>query len=144
MVEFYSKITYLWVELGNYVKVPYYTCSKCHCDAANKIIQMYEEEKAHQFLMGLNDDTYLQICSQILTLDPLPSLDRIFNMVVQEENHKSLMLRREDRSESAAAFAVRSEDRVQPTVTEKCSCRHCGRYGHEESTCYELIGYPPK
>ena len=47
-------------------------------------------------------------------------------MVVQEENHKSMMLGREDKVEPAAAFAVISEDRAQPTVTEKGNCRHCG------------------
>jgi len=62
--------------------------------------------------MGLNDDTYLQIRSQILTLDPLPSFDRIFNMVVQEENRKSMMLGREDKVELTAAFAVISGDRA--------------------------------
>ena len=58
IVEFYSKIRDLWIELGNYVKVPHCKCSGCKCGAANEIMQMYEEEKAHQFFMGLNDDTY--------------------------------------------------------------------------------------
>jgi len=82
IVEFYSKITDLWIELGNYVKVPHCKCSGCKCGDANEIMQMYEEGKADQFFMGLNDDTYSQIRSQILTLNPLPSLNRIFNMVV--------------------------------------------------------------
>jgi len=75
VVEFYSKISDLWVERGNHEKVPYYTCKGCGCNAANKIVQMHEQEKAHQFLMGLNDDTYSSIRSQILMHDLLPSLD---------------------------------------------------------------------
>jgi len=63
-------------------------------------------------------------------------------MVVQEGNHKSMMLGREDKVEPAAAFAVISGDLAQLTVIEKGNCKHCGRYGHEESACYELIGYP--
>ena len=106
VVEFYSKISDLWVELGNYEKVPYCTCKGCTCEAANKIVHMYKQEKAHQFLMGLNDDAYSSIRSQILTHDPLPSLDRIFNMVMQEENHKSVMRGREDRSETSTAYAA--------------------------------------
>jgi len=58
---------------------------------------MIEEEKAHQFLMKLNDDLYSNIREQILALDPLPSLDKMFNMVHQEEHHKNLMLRWDDR-----------------------------------------------
>jgi len=41
---------------------------------------MFYEEKAYQFLMGLSDETYGQIRSQILALDPLPQLERMFNM----------------------------------------------------------------
>ena len=69
--------------------------------------------------MGLNNDLYSSIRSQILTLDPLPSFDRIFNMVVKEENHNSLMHEKEDRIESAAAFAKISGDQNMRTVTEK-------------------------
>jgi len=28
-------------------------------------------------------------------------------------------------------------------MVEKPGCKICGRYGHEESVCYEVIGYPP-
>ena len=41
--------------------------------------------------MGLDDEAYSNVHSQILALDPLPSLDKIFNMVQQEENHKKVM-----------------------------------------------------
>jgi len=50
---------------------------------------MYEEDKSHQFLMGLNDEEFSQIRSQILAQELLPNLDRIFNMVMQEENHQN-------------------------------------------------------
>ena len=53
---------------------------------------MYEEDNPHQFLMGLNDDAYSTIRSQILVTDPLPFLDRIFNITQQEENHKKIVI----------------------------------------------------
>jgi len=52
---------------------------------------MIEEEKAHQFLMGLNDELYSQIRGQILALEPFPSLDKIINMILQEENHRKII-----------------------------------------------------
>ena len=64
--EFYNKIVNLWNELNNHVKIPICTCKGCKCGAATKIIQMYEEDKSHQFLMGLNDEEFSQIRSQIL------------------------------------------------------------------------------
>ena len=72
------------------------------------MIQLFKEEKTHQFLLGLNDETSANTWSQVLTQEPLPSLDKIFNMVSQEENHKSPMIGREDREECAAAFAVKA------------------------------------
>jgi len=53
---------------------------------------MYEEDRAHQFILGLNDDLYSTLRSQILALDPLPLLDQIFNMTKQEENYKKIMM----------------------------------------------------
>jgi len=61
----------------------------------NKIMGTYEEDRTHQFLMGLNDDLYSTLQSQILTLDPWPPLDKIFNMTQQEENHKKIMMARD-------------------------------------------------
>ena len=139
--EFYSKLTNLWNELANHIKVPICTCSGCKCGAAGKIIAMYEEDKTHQFLMGLNDDGYSQIRSQILAQEPLPSLDRIFNMVMQEENHKNVMLQREGKTENAAAFAVNISKSVQ-AQGDRPTCKHCGKRGHEEANCFEIIGYP--
>jgi len=100
---------------------------------------MYEQDKVHQFLMGLHNASYCTIRSQILALDPLPSLDRIFNITQQEENHKKIMTGREAKGDSAMAFAVRG----QPPMIERGACQICGRYGYEEAACYEEIGYPP-
>ena len=92
VVEFYSKLMGLWSELESVVKLSHCTCSKCECEVENKVVKMVEEERTHQFLMGLNDDSYLGARSQILARDPLPSLDTIFNIIQQEENHKRIMM----------------------------------------------------
>jgi len=89
--DFYSKLTNLWNELSSIVTVPVCTRKGCTCGAASKIVAMYEQDKAHQFLMGLNDDLYSAIRSQILALDPLLHLDKIFNITQQEENHRRIM-----------------------------------------------------
>ena len=130
----------LWNELNNHVKVPFCTCEGCKCRAAPKIVKMYEEEKSRQFLMGLNDDQFSQICSQILAQGPLLNLDKIFNMVMQEENHKRMMIQRESKSETAAAFAVYTSKTIQ--ISNRSTCKHCGKIGHEEVNYFELIGYP--
>ena len=79
--DFYSKLINLRTEFTNFMKVLVCTCKGCECGAARKIVAIYDEDKARQFLMGLNDEMYSAIRSQILELDPFPSLNRIFNMI---------------------------------------------------------------
>jgi len=78
--DFYSKLANIWNELINLVKVSTCSCSGCMCGASSKILAMCEEDKTHQFLLGLNDNSYSTLGSQMLVLDPLLSLDKIFNM----------------------------------------------------------------
>jgi len=73
MIEFYSKLMGIWSEPQNYAKMPHCTYGKCACGVGNKIVKMIEEEKMHQFLMGLGDEYFLTNQSQVL--------DTIFNMV---------------------------------------------------------------
>ena len=66
--------------------------------------------------------------------------NRIFNMIQQEEHHRQVMMSRDTRNDTAMAFATRRHT----GMVEKGICRICGRYGHEEMACYEVIGYPPR
>ena len=56
--------------------------------------------------MGLDDDSFSIVLHQILALESLPSLDKIFNMVQQEENHKKIMTGCDTRQETTGAFTV--------------------------------------
>ena len=92
--------------------------------------------------MGLNDALYSQTRRQIFATEPLPPLEKIFNIVTQEEQHRRLMVDRDERTETAAAFAVSHGERAQASI-ERGMCKQCGRFGHEEANCFEIIGYPP-
>lgn len=47
-----------------------------------------------------------QISGAKFVQEQLPPLDKIFNMVMQEKQHKKMMVRRDDWVETAAAFAL--------------------------------------
>ena len=81
IAEFYSKLRNMWNELANYIKMPKCSCGKCTCDIGGQVTRLMDEERTHQFLMGLNDEKYSAIRGQILAMEPLPSLERIFNIV---------------------------------------------------------------
>ena len=68
VVDFFSKLMSLWNELENYMKTP-----TCTCRAAEKMPKIVEDDKVLQFLMGLDDESFSTIQSQIFALEPLPS-----------------------------------------------------------------------
>ena len=96
VVEFFSRVMGFWSDLENQVQYPRCTCGKCECKIGEQLIKMAEEEKAHQFLIGLNDEIYANLRGQILTIEPLPSLDKIFSIVHQEESHQHMMILRDE------------------------------------------------
>jgi len=114
--------------------MPICTCKGCECGAGKKLIRMYEKDKAHQFLMGLSDDEFSSVRSQLLAQDSLP-LDKIFNTVMHEENHRKVMVQRDGNLENEAAFAL-----SPPQTMSRPTCKHCGKTEHEEQNCFEAIG----
>ncbi|KAJ4797516.1 Retroelement pol polyprotein-like [Rhynchospora pubera] len=144
IVTYYTRIKTMWDELASYLPIPSCTCGGCTCNLTAKLSKEKEEEKIHQFLMGL-DDIYDALRTNILSMNPMPGLNRVYSMVVQEERHKSVARGREERGE-AVGFAVhvaKSDfNSTKSGLAEKPTCSHCGKIGHEVSQCFELIGYP--
>jgi len=129
VAEFYAKLLNMWNELANYVKLSKCSCRKCTCDIVGQVAKLTDEEKTHQFLMGLSDEKYSPIHGQILAMEPLPTLERIFNIVRREEQHKQIVMRREHKADMDA-FAVNSrQGRRGVTMNEKPICTHCGKIG---------------
>jgi len=51
---------------------------------------MWEREKVTRFLLILNE-TYLSFYSKILTMEPMPSLGRIYQLAIQEESQHRIV-----------------------------------------------------
>ncbi|KAG6721636.1 hypothetical protein I3842_03G121500 [Carya illinoinensis] len=99
--------------------------------------------------MGLND-SFTHIRGQILLMDPIPSIDRVLSLTLQEEKQRKVV-GSSILSESAALFSKN----VAPASTSSTNvknyqksrsrsvCTHCGLIGHTVDRCYKLHGYPP-
>ena len=111
-----------------------------------------------QFLMGLNE-SYAQNRGQILMMEPLPSLSKVFSLIIQEERQRSIgyglnpdtviasaqnsvsvSSRNLSPSSSATAMATNFTDKAR---RDRPLCSHCGRQGHTVDKCYKLHGFPP-
>jgi hypothetical protein len=78
-----------------------------------------DREKATRFLLILNDN-FLTFRSQILAMDPMPSIGRIYQLAVQEESQRFASPENAKSGESIA-LAVHKErkDGTQKTLAEK-------------------------
>ncbi|XP_020276643.1 uncharacterized protein LOC109850963 [Asparagus officinalis] len=141
VMAYYTKLKGMWDELSSYSKIP-----TCTCGAAQEFIKEREEEKLHQFLMGLDDAVFRTVRSQILSMEPLPSLSRAYATITREERHRSIARGQEERVEGVALatqVAAKGKNVVQnkQQYAEKY-CSNCKKLGHEVSECFELISYP--
>ncbi|KAH9689130.1 retrovirus-related pol polyprotein from transposon RE1 [Citrus sinensis] len=87
-----------------------------------------DEEKLHQFLMGLDEAVYGGVRSHILSTEPLPKLNRAYAIVIQEEQVQSMTRAKEERSEPVA-FAVQAAQGSHDNrdKTSVLSTRNAGR-----------------
>ena len=75
IVNYYGKLKMIWEELGNYEQILVCSCGGCKCKIGGELDKKREEERLHQFLMGLDDSVYGTISSNILSIESLPSLN---------------------------------------------------------------------
>lgn len=61
----------------------------CNYKARSAAITRMEHERLVKFLVGLND-YYEQTRKQIMSLEPLPTVDRAYSMITQVEDQKLL------------------------------------------------------
>jgi gag-polypeptide of LTR copia-type/Retrotransposon gag protein len=151
VVAYFTRLKSMWDELSNYSKLPVCICHGCTCDMVIELVKEREDEKTHQFLMGLDDAVFGTVRSNILSMEPLPSLNKVYSLVIQEERHRSVARGKEDRGD-AVGFAVQASkprDGLQmdhqtskPGSGDRPVCSHCNKVGHEKTRCFELIGYP--
>jgi len=87
VLEYFIELKALWEELHSHRPLPNCTCPvQCRC-AAMRVNKEYRiEDQIIQFLTGLNDQ-FSVVKTQVLLLYPLPSLNKVFSLVIQEESN---------------------------------------------------------
>ncbi|XP_021731230.1 uncharacterized protein LOC110698127 [Chenopodium quinoa] len=106
--------------------------------------------------MGLYPDYYSSLRSYILSQYPLPTLDRAYQLAVQEERVRNARKEAEASTSDAVGFALRANTSGRGSICSHCKkqghdfsncwfkapCPHCKRKGHDPSRCFEVVGYP--
>ncbi|XP_075100846.1 uncharacterized protein LOC142176651 [Nicotiana tabacum] len=98
---YFTKLKDLWAEYDSILPPP---------PSATEYIKQLEYQLLLQFLMGLND-SFEQARSQILLMPTLPSIDKAYAMVVQEESKKSITGGSYGHNDPTAMFIAHSTTR---------------------------------
>ncbi|XP_020249272.1 uncharacterized protein LOC109826663 [Asparagus officinalis] len=147
VVDYYGKIRMIWDELACY-SAPACTCS-CKCGVKGALVKEREDQKVHQFLIGLDSSKHGTVRSQILMQEPLPPLNTAFSKALTEERHHSIV-RQGDKKAEAVGFAVQGSARGRGAMPTKegdkprfaGTCSHCNKVGHDKANCFQLLGFP--
>lgn len=127
VATYYGKLTALWEELHSHE--PLITCSCCsRCTAGRDHDLRRASDMLHEFLMGLYAPYYGQLRSNILAQDPLPSLNRAYQLVVQDERVRAASAVPDEKLE-VVGFAVRTGGRgrgkFERVDKSNLFCTHC-------------------
>ncbi|XP_031478747.1 uncharacterized protein LOC116249687 isoform X1 [Nymphaea colorata] len=146
---YFTKLKALWDELSSYSLIP-----MCSCGGMKSYSEQIQREHVIQFLMGLND-SYNAVRGQILLLDPLPNVNKVYAMVLQEEKQREARFSGSANG-GTAALAVKQSERFKSHDANyggfyrtkggrqiRPVCSHCRGIRHIKEKCFKLIGYPP-
>ncbi|XP_060974307.1 retrovirus-related Pol polyprotein from transposon RE2 [Cannabis sativa] len=147
---YFTKLKTVWEQLSNFR--PNCSCNGCSCGGVKKLHEYHNMEYIMSFLMGISD-LYAQVRGNILVMDPLPEINRVFHLVTQEENQRKGQNNPSDPN-SNMAFAFQGEKNSGKGETQgppknqqpkrgRPFCSHCSMHGHTIEKCYKIHGYPP-
>lgn len=94
---YFTKLKKLWDELR--VLNP---MTVCDCEVSIMYLERENENKLIQFLLGLSD-LYEHVKNQILILDPLPSVNKAYPMVLRAEKQREVNIITEVMESNASA-----------------------------------------
>ncbi|XP_019416421.1 PREDICTED: uncharacterized protein LOC109327712 [Lupinus angustifolius] len=83
--NYFTEIKTLWDEIENLRPLPICNCAnppKCTAEIGTK--KHCDEDRVIRFSKGLND-VYSRVRSQIMLIEPLPNISKVFSMVIQQE-----------------------------------------------------------
>ncbi|XP_074306539.1 uncharacterized protein LOC141641790 [Silene latifolia] len=149
VTSYFGNLKALWDALANHEPPFACSCGRCTCGITKNALARQDSERLHKFLMGLDRSVYGNLRSQLLSLETLPTLNRAFQLTIQEERLQGGTVTLAEPADMAA-FAVRHGSQNTPAPTtdwralrdlerrerRKLTCTHCTGVGHESASCF--------
>ncbi|XP_040962329.1 uncharacterized protein [Gossypium hirsutum] len=142
VTDYFIDLKILWDELLQFRLVPSCSCHHpCSCGALTILHRYQENDCVIRFLTGLND-YFAGVRSQIMLIHPLPSLNKAFSMVMQQERQLTPVSYQVFTSNIVRQPSSARKPQNKSSVDSR-QCTYCGGSSHRIDTCYKKHGYPP-
>ncbi|CAJ2649735.1 unnamed protein product [Trifolium pratense] len=146
ILDYFTEMKSLWEELNSHRPIPNCTCMhQCRCPALQLVRNYRLEVQVIQFLTGLRDQ-FSVVKTQVLLMDPLPSLNKVYSLVIQEEQSlPSTVVNDESSSLINAAYKPQFRGKGPSASSSKPNskyCTFCHRNNHVVEFCYAKHGHP--
>jgi hypothetical protein len=146
---YFTKMKKLWQELDNFRPIPISNCVD-NCTAIARMKQYKDSDQVIRFLKGLNEQ-YSAVRSQIMLMDPLPNIGKVYSLLVQQERQAVIP---KDESKLLAAYG--QKDYAGRGQSNRCRvtrggrfnggrgkgsklCTYCGQTNHVVDLCYLIM-----
>ncbi|XP_009758717.1 uncharacterized protein [Nicotiana sylvestris] len=150
--SYFNRIKKLWDELAYSISYP-----ECTCGCKEAFQKLEEEQKVHQFLMGLNE-SYSGARRDILLMKPLPDIDSVYAMLIEDESQVEVQPSNPTFNSDLTSFFSGVQKPYPMRVNFESSkvnfesskkgntnmvCIYCKNPGHSIDKSYKLQEYPP-
>lgn len=130
VTSFFTKLKSLWDEKDALCAFP-----SCNCEAAAEVKAFMETQKTMKFFMGLNE-SYAQTRSNVISIDPLPTLNKAYAMVLRHEKQAEVSNGKSIAPPESSAFSVKKiTQEFQPAEGEPKFCEKCNMTNHNTKYC---------
>ena len=144
ITNFFTQLKVLWDQLHNYIPFPSCTCGKCTCNVNKRLNDLQARESVMKFLMGLNE-SFSQVRTYILLMESLPSINKVYSLMIQEEIQRCVTNGFNAKVELAALIAK------SQNFNGNTGVNYSGNNGNKGKDkpictvdkCYKLHRFPP-
>lgn len=147
---YFTDLKILWDELEFLRPTPSCTCSpRCSCSLSSAVQRYKHSEYITCFLKGLNEN-YNNVRTQILLMDPLPSLSKAYSLVVQQDPtplpnppESAILAVHSNNISQGKPHNVQGKGKGKWQPRTSMLCSNCNKTNHTVENCYFKYGFPP-